>query len=129
MRVRESREPYCRAEKNPRAEAVVTGNQFTEMAPPKETTPIPKKSRTRAQTVEPEVEETLGASSSEPRFPRDYIPPRKDDAPPVTLQKTPYYKLVMPDIPDGVIMDEDMLGRVSQLKYADHDITDMMKVP
>jgi hypothetical protein len=67
--VRESRETYCRAEKNPRAEAVVTGNQFTEMAPPKETMPIPKKSQTRAQTIEPEVEETLGASSSEPRFP------------------------------------------------------------
>jgi hypothetical protein len=34
---------------------------------------------------------------------------------------------VTPDIPDGFIEDEDMLGRVPQLKYANHDITDMTK--
>jgi hypothetical protein len=58
-----------------------------------------KKVRTREQPVELEVEETLGASSSETRFPHDHIPPSKDDAPPITLQKTPYYELVMLDIP------------------------------
>jgi hypothetical protein len=71
----------------------------------------------------------LGASSSEPRFPHDYIPPRKDDAPPVTLQKNPDYMLVTPDIPEEVIIDEDMLGKVPQLKYAYHDITDVVKFP
>ena len=68
-------------------------------------------------------------SSSELRFPQDYIPPRKDDDPLVKLQKTPYYELVMLDIPKGFIVDEDMLGRVLQLKYAYHDITDMEKFP
>jgi hypothetical protein len=29
----------------------------------------------------------------------------------------------------GVIIDEDMIGRVSQLKYVDHDIIDMAKLP
>jgi hypothetical protein len=45
----------------------------------------------------------------------------------MTLQKSPYYELVMPDILEGVIMEKDMLGRVLQLKYAYHDITDMVK--
>jgi hypothetical protein len=36
---------------------------------------------------------------------------------------------VTPDIPNRVIEDEDMIGRVSQLKYEDHDITYMMKFP
>ena len=57
------------------------------MEPPKEPLFVPKKAHTKESPVEPEVlevEETLGvASSLEPRFPRDYIPPRKDDAPPV----------------------------------------------
>jgi len=35
----------------------------------------------------------------------------------------------MLDIPYGVIMEKDMLGRVSQLKYADQYITYMMKFP
>jgi hypothetical protein len=35
----------------------------------------------------------------------------------------------MPDIPYGVIMEEDMLGRMSQLKYEYHDITNMVKFP
>jgi hypothetical protein len=71
----------------------------------------------------------LGAYSSEMSFPRDYIPPRKDDAPPVTLQKNPDYRLVTPDILEEVIIDKDMLGKVPQLKYADHDITDVAKFP
>jgi hypothetical protein len=33
----------------------------------------------------------------------------------------------MPDIPNTVIIDEDMLGRVSQLRYVDHNIIDTMK--
>jgi hypothetical protein len=81
----------------------------------------------RVETVAPEVEETLGASSSEPRFTRDYILPRKDDAIPVTLKKDVKYPLVMLEIPYEVMIDEDMLGKVLQLKYADHDITDTMK--
>jgi hypothetical protein len=54
---------------------------------------------------------------------------RKYDSPPVTLKKSPYYELVTPDIPKGVIVNEDMLGRVSQLKYVEHDIIDTTKFP
>jgi hypothetical protein len=71
----------------------------------------------------------VGTSSSESRFHRDYIPPRKDDAPSVTLQKTPNYTMVTPDIPEEFIIDEDMLGKVPQLKYVDHDIMDATKFP
>jgi hypothetical protein len=102
------------------------------MVPPKatgEAVVVPRKSHNRALAAEPEIEETPGASSSEPRFPPDYIPPRKDDAPPVTLQKTPDYTLVTLDIPEEVIIDEDMLGKVPQLKYAYHDIIDVVKFP
>jgi hypothetical protein len=34
---------------------------------------------------------------------------------------------VTPDILEGVIIDEDMLGNVPQLKYENHDITNTMK--
>jgi len=47
----------------------------------------------------------------------------------VTLHKTKKYELVKPNIPYGVIMDEDMLGRVLQLRYADHYIKNTMKFP
>jgi hypothetical protein len=91
---------------------------------------VPRRSRTRALAVEAKIEETPGASSSEPpKFPHDYIPLRKDDAPPVTLQRNPDYRMVTPDILEEVIIDEDMLGKVPQLKYVDHDITDVVKFP
>jgi hypothetical protein len=81
----------------------------------------------RVETKLPEAEETLGASSLEPRFPREDISPREDDAKLVTLKKDSKYRLVTFDISFKVIIDEDMLGKVSQLKYADHDITYTMK--
>jgi hypothetical protein len=52
---------------------------------------------------------------------------RKDDAKSVTLKKDAKYPLVILEILYGVIIDEDMLGKVLQLKYVDHDITDTMK--
>jgi hypothetical protein len=39
------------------------------------------------------------------------------------------YPLVTPDIPYGTIINEDMLGKVSQLKYVNHDIKDTMMFP
>jgi hypothetical protein len=115
-----------------RATTPVKDYLTTEMVPPRATgatTVVPRRSHNRALEAKPEIEETPGASSSEPRFPHDYIPPRKDDAPLVTLPKAPDYTLVTPDIPEEVIIDEDMLGKVPQLKYADHDITDLDEVP
>jgi hypothetical protein len=45
----------------------------------------------------------------------------------MTLKKDANYPLVTPDILDGVIIDEDMLGKVSHLKYENHDIRDTTK--
>jgi hypothetical protein len=47
----------------------------------------------------------------------------------MTLKKGAKYPLVMPGIPDGVIINEDMLGKVPQLKYVDHNITYTTKFP
>jgi hypothetical protein len=45
------------------------------------------------------------------------------------VSKNVNHTLVTPNIPEGVIIDEDMLGKVPQLRYADHDITDTEKFP
>jgi hypothetical protein len=99
------------------------------MAPPKATktlTSVLKKQRIQTVTT-PVTEENLGASSSEPIFPRDYTPLRKDTTKPVNLQKDVKYPLMEPNIPHGVIVEGDMLGMIPQLKYVDHDITDKKK--
>jgi hypothetical protein len=89
----------------------------------------PKKPCSKPPTVLVQAE-TPGASSSESRltnFPRDYIPPRKDTTKPVNLSKQTKYELVELEIPQGVIVEEVMLGLIPHLKYADHDITDENK--
>jgi hypothetical protein len=35
----------------------------------------------------------------------------------------------MPEIPPGVIVEGDMLGKVASLKFVDHAITDVQKFP
>jgi hypothetical protein len=72
----------------------------------------------------PLVEETMEASSLVSRFPRDYIPPRKSSTKSVNLQKDAKYPLAEPKIPEGLIVEGDMLGLIPTLKYANHDITD-----
>jgi muconolactone delta-isomerase len=37
--------------------------------------------------------------------------------------------LVTPYILEELIIDEDILGKVPQLKFVDHDITDLAKFP
>jgi hypothetical protein len=103
------------------------------MAPPKATTTstsTPKKPCSKPPTV-PVQEETPGASTSEPsstNFPRDYIPPRKRyKQSQSTCQKMLSTSLWSQEIPPGVIVEEDMLGLIPSLKYADHDITDEKK--
>jgi hypothetical protein len=63
----------------------------------------------------------------------DYIIPRKDDVELMMLNKDSKYSLVTLDILNGVIIDEDMLGKVTQLIYIyiyiDHDIIDTRKFP
>jgi hypothetical protein len=47
----------------------------------------------------------------------------------MTLNKNSKYPLMTPDIPNGVIIDEDMLVKVLDLKYSNHDITYTVKLP
>jgi hypothetical protein len=75
------------------------------------------------------VEETEEASSSTSIFPRDYIPSRKPSTKQVHLQKDAKYFLWSHLIPEGVIVEGDMLGLIPTLKYVDHDITDEKKFP
>jgi hypothetical protein len=98
------------------------------MAPSKEATTFastPKKHHSKL-SVGPIHEEITRVSSLELRFRRYYIPPRKDTNP-INLSKDAKYELVEPEIPPGVIVEEDMLGLILSLKYADHDITDKKK--
>jgi hypothetical protein len=39
-------------------------------------------------------------------------------------EKDAKYPLVTPEILDGIIIDEDMLGKVPKLEYADQNIID-----
>jgi hypothetical protein len=112
-----------------RVEGVFTGKIIAEMALSNATTLEQKKARTGEVTTKPEVEETSRASFSESMFPRDYVLPRKDDVKPINLIKDAKYNLVTPEILVGVIIDEDMLGKVSQLKYVNHNITYTKKFP
>jgi hypothetical protein len=80
--------------------------------------------------VAPIQEGTPGASESElssTNFLKEYIPPRKMTVKPVRLQKEAKYELVEPEIPPGVIVEEDMLGAVENMKFADHDLSDEKK--
>jgi hypothetical protein len=70
------------------------------------------------------LKETQEASSLVKQFPRDYIPPRNSLVTYVHLHKEVRYPLVEPSIPEGIIIEGDMLGLILALKYADHDITD-----
>jgi hypothetical protein len=35
--------------------------------------------------------------------------------------------IVMPKIPDGVKVDDEMIGGVNNMKYSDHDVADTIK--
>jgi hypothetical protein len=73
------------------------------------------------------VEETHEASSSIEIFPRDYIPPRKPPIPEGV--KYVKYPLVESPIPEGVIVEGDMLGLIPTLKYVEHEIIEENKFP
>jgi hypothetical protein len=87
MQVRERKEHEKSQEGDTKPKKLPRIINFTKMAPLKESTPVPNKAHTKESPLETKVEETLKTSSLESRFPRDYIPPRKDDSPPVTLPK------------------------------------------
>jgi hypothetical protein len=46
---------------------------------------------------------------------------------PVNLQKEAKYELMEPKIPRGVIVEGDMLGAMSSLKFVDHDLSNEKK--
>jgi hypothetical protein len=56
------------------------------------------------------LKEIPGASSSQESFHKDYIPPRKDNAPQVKVPVDGKYPLETSPIPPGVSIEGDMLG-------------------
>jgi hypothetical protein len=56
-------------------------------------------------------------------FHKDYLPPRKDDTPPITVLVNAKYPLPIAPVPKGISRDEDMLDKVANLKFMDHNIT------
>jgi len=78
------------------------------------------------QLVDVEVEEVIGPLALEPTeiFYRYYFPPRMDDAPSIVVPMNEKYPLPKAPISKGVRQDEDMLGKVVNLEFMDHEITD-----
>jgi hypothetical protein len=76
-----------------------------------------------------EFEETPRDLDSQPIFPRDCVPLRKDNAPHVILLKDAKYPLVMPEIPQSVIIEGDLMGKVDALNFSNHNIKNAQKVP
>jgi hypothetical protein len=74
----------------------------------------------------PKVATTTLSGMKKQRIVR-YIPPRKLTTKLVRLQKEAKYELVEPEIPPGVIIEEDMLGIMENLKYANHDLSNEKK--
>jgi hypothetical protein len=81
--------------------------------------------------VEVEVEEVPRPSAPVPPefFYIDYLPLRMDDASLIIVPSNAKYPLPIAPVPKGVRKDEDMLNKVGNLKFMDHDITDMQKFP
>lgn len=52
-------------------------------------------------------------------------PPKTMEAPHVILASKRRYHLVTLMIPPGVIVNEDMLGAIANLRYSYHDITNL----
>jgi len=53
---------------------------------------------------------------------KDYVPQKKSKTKQVKLPKELKYELVELDIPLRVIIEDDMLGAVGNMKYANHDL-------
>jgi hypothetical protein len=78
-----------------------------------------------------DIEEVARTSAPTPPtiFHRDYLPPWRDDTPPVNVPVNAKYPLPIAPVPNEVSSDEDMLGKVANLKFMDHDIIDSQKFP
>jgi hypothetical protein len=73
-----------------------------------------------------EVEEVAGNLTLTPPifFHKDYLPPRKDDTPPVNVLLNAKYPFPIAPVSVGISTDIDMLEKVANLKFMDHDIID-----
>jgi len=101
------------------------------MTPPmavETSTSVPNKNQTQPVMM-PVVEETTEASSPTSWFPKDYIPLINPSSKQVNLHKDAKYPLMEPLIPEGVIVEGDMLCMIPGLKYVNHDITNEEKFP
>jgi hypothetical protein len=60
-------------------------------------------------------------------FHRDYLSPRKDDAPLINVPMNAKYPLLIAPVMVAISSDEDMIVKIANLKFMDHDITDTHK--
>jgi hypothetical protein len=88
------------------------------------------KKKLKGPVADVEVEEVVGTLTLIPPtvFHRDYLPPKKDGAPPINLPMNEKYPLPIELVLDGLSSDEDMLDKVSNLNFMDHNINDTQKI-
>jgi hypothetical protein len=60
-------------------------------------------------------------------FLKDYVPPRNPSTKQFKLPKKLKYEIFEPKIPVGVIIEENMLGVVGNLKFVDHKLAYIKK--
>jgi len=78
-----------------------------------------------------EIEEVVGVLTTTPQenFHRDYLPPQRSDEPQVQHQANVKYLLSVAPVTTGVSSDEDLLGKIVNAEYMNHDITDAHNFP
>jgi hypothetical protein len=93
--------------------------------------PSTTKNKQSKQPVDVEVKEVAGSLTKAPLaiFHRDYLLLRKDDSPPITIPVNAKYPLTITIELKGISSDVGMLGKVDNLNFMDHNITDMQKLP
>jgi hypothetical protein len=76
-----------------------------------------------------EVEEVTTPSAPRPPklFHGNYSPLWQDDVPPITVPSNSKYPLPIASVLKWVKKYEDMLGKVANLKFMDHDITNKQR--
>ena len=102
------------------------------MTPPKVGVPSTvARKQSKRPTVTPEVEEIPEASTfaSQANFHKDYVPLRKYNVSQFKVPVDEKYPLETSLVPPSVIIEGDMLGKVSSLNFVYHNMKNEHKFP
>ena len=69
------------------------------------------------------------SSSKHVKLPHDYIHPRKNDVKLVNMHVIEDTYVPVPKITDGVLFEENLLGKLFQFHFVDHDLSDEETFP